>query len=211
MAGLFITFEGGEGSGKSTQVARLAEALRALGRTVVTTREPGGTTGADMIREMVLGGDAEAFGNDVEAALFAAARADHVDSVIAPALAGGADVICDRFHDSTRVYQGRGDNARYLEALEDAAMGDCRPAMTFILDLPAEEGLGRAAARRKTATADRFEAEASSLHEERRLAFLAIAAREPERCHIIDARRPADVVADDIVARVVERLGLAEA
>lgn len=138
-------------------------------------------------------------------------RADHVDSVIAPALAGGADVICDRFHDSTRVYQGRGDNARYLEALEDAAMGDCRPAMTFILDLPAEEGLGRAAARRKTATADRFEAEASSLHEERRLAFLAIAAREPERCHIIDARRPADVVADDIVARVVERLGLAEA
>lgn len=210
MAGLFITFEGGEGSGKSTQVARLAQALRALGRTVATTREPGGTTGADMIRQMVLGGDAQAFGNDIEAALFAAARADHVDSVIAPALAEGSDVICDRFHDSTRVYQGRGDNAQYLAALEDAAMGDCRPEMTFILDLPAEVGLERAAARREAAKADRFEAEATSLHEERRLAFLAIAAREPERCHVIDARRPVDVVADDILARVSERLGLTE-
>ncbi len=202
MTGLFVTFEGGEGSGKSTQIARLADSLKADGRQVVVTREPGGTTGADILREVVLAGGAKRFGNDAEAALFAAARADHMECVILPALAAGHDVLCDRFVDSTRVYQGRPDNAAYLAALERAALAGRMPDLTFILDVPAEVGLKRAAGRRGTGGADRFEAEEASLHEARRLAFLTIAAQEPERCIIVDATGPVDEIAQTILDHV---------
>ncbi|KAA0970371.1 dTMP kinase [Aureimonas fodinaquatilis] len=202
MAGLFITFEGGEGSGKTTQVERLAAALEARGRDVHVTREPGGTTGADILRELVLSGAARQFGNDIEAVLFAAARADHVAAVIAPNLAGNVDVICDRFIDSTRVYQGRDDNGPFLAALEKAVLQGHQPDLTFILDLPADVGLARANARRGNVNADRFESEETEIHEARRQRFLAIARKEPQRCHVIDAQRPIAEVAAEILVKV---------
>lgn len=207
MSGFFITFEGGEGSGKTTQIARLAEALRARGASVVTTREPGGSPGAEAIRHVILSGAAEALGKEMEAILFAAARADHVATLIRPALQAEQIVLCDRFQDSMRVYQGLAEvDASLLELLEVAALSGLYPDLTIVLDLPAEEGLLRALARRGAAAADRFEREGVELHEARRAAFLAIAEAEPERCVVVDALRPADEIAREIAFLVVDRL-----
>ncbi len=206
-AGRFITFEGGEGAGKSTQLRRLAERLQAASIEVVVTREPGGTPLAETIRSYILSGQAEPLGRDGETILFAAARADHVDRVIRPALERGAFVLCDRFADSTRAYQGAdGVDPALIEALEDLAVAGTRPDLTLILDLPAETGLARAAVRRGTGEADRFERETIARHEARRQIFLDIAEREPRRCVVIDATEGEDVVAAAIWQAVSLRL-----
>jgi len=201
---LFITFEGGEGAGKSTQIRMLADSLRASGHEVVVTREPGGSPGAEAIRHVVLSGAAEPFGTEMEAVLFAAARADHIDQTIRPALARGAVVLSDRFVDSSRVYQGvtGGLDRPFMEALERATVEDMMPDLTLILDIDPEEGLRRAGARRGASEADRFEKEGLSLHRRRRKAFLDIAKAEPKRCKVIDASRPAEKIAADITAAV---------
>lgn len=204
--GYFITFEGGEGAGKSTQIDRLSEHLKILGRDVIVTREPGGTCGAEAVRHVLLSGNAEKLGPAMEAVLFAAARADHVDELIAPALREGKIILCDRFIDSTRVYQGGADvPAGYIALLEQAAIDNMMPDLTFILDLPAEDGLARANERRQKGTiADRFEKEDIAIHEMRREAFLTIAENEPGRCVIIDAARNIDDISEDI-ARITDR------
>lgn len=208
--GLFVSFEGGEGAGKSTQIRRLAERLRERGHDVLVTREPGGSPGAEAVRHVLLSGAAEIFGTRMEAILFAAARNDHVEEVIRPALARGSIVLCDRFMDSSRVYQGVTGNleAEYIEALQRVAVNGVIPDCTLILDIPAEIGLERARKRASAVTApDRFEKEEMQTHEKRREAFLDIAAREPERCHVIDAQRSEDQIAADIAGIVDKRLG----
>ena len=202
--GLFITFEGGEGAGKSTQIGRLADHLRANGDDVLVTREPGGSPGAEAVRHVILSGAAEPFGPAMEALLFAAARNDHVEQVIRQALKAGQMVLCDRYIDSSRVYQGVTGNLDpdLMRAIEQAAINGLMPDMTIILDLPAEVGLQRAHARRGAGTADRFEKETIDLHRKRRDAYLAIATAEPERCKVIAANRPADEIAADIAALV---------
>jgi dTMP kinase len=194
--GIFITFEGGEGAGKSTQIARLAATLRARGHEVVLTREPGGSPGAEAVRHVILSGAAEPFGPAMEAVLFAAARADHVEQVIRPAVTRGAIVLCDRFVDSSRVYQGvtGGLEPGFMQALEMATVGATMPDLTILLDLDPEEGMRRAAARRGEDAADRFEKEALDIQRRRREAFLDIARAEPERCVVIDATQPHEVV-----------------
>lgn len=210
MSGLFITLEGGEGTGKSTQARRLAQWLRDLGRDVVETREPGGSPGAEAVRHVLLSGAAQPLGPAAEALLFAAARADHVDRLIRPALAAGRDVVCDRFIDSTRVYQGAVGAVApdLLDALEALAAGATRPDLTLILDVPPETGLARAAARGKGAVADRFEKEGADYHAAVRAAFLARAAAAPERCVVVDATGDADAVAHAVARMVADRLGL---
>jgi dTMP kinase len=194
--GFFITFEGGEGAGKSTQIARLANKLRGRHFDVVVTREPGGSPGAEAVRHVLLSGAAEPFGPKMEAILFAAARSDHVEQVIRPAVERGAVVLCDRFLDSSRVYQGvTGDlDPAFMSELERVAINGMMPGLTLILDLDPAEGLRRATARRGEGAADRFERETVAIHQRRRDAYLAIARQEPERCVVIDATAsPADV------------------
>ncbi len=207
--GRFITLEGGEGAGKSVQARRLAGRLRELGLAVVLTREPGGSPGAEALREVILSGAAARFGAEGEALLFSAARIDHIDNTIAPALRRGDWVVCDRFADSTRAYQGaagRVDPA-LLASLERVAVGDCRPDLTLMLDLPVAEGLARAVARRgRDEEADRFESESLAFHETLRQAFLSVARAEPKRCAVIDAGAGEDEVAEAIWAVVSERL-----
>jgi dTMP kinase len=200
--GLFITFEGGEGAGKSTQIARLSEHLRACGEDVLVTREPGGTPGAEAARHVILSGAAESFGPAMEAILFAAARNDHVEQLIRPALLSGRTVLCDRYIDSSRVYQGVTGNLdpQLMRAIERAAINGLMPDLTIILDLPAETGLQRAHARRGADVADRFEKETVELHRKRREAYLAIAKAESMRCRVVDADRPADDIAAEIAA-----------
>jgi dTMP kinase len=192
--GLLITFEGGEGVGKSTQVARLAPRIAALGCEVVTTREPGGSPGAELIRNLLVRGTADRWSPVTETLLIYAARRDHVERVIAPAMERGAVVVCDRFADSTRAYQGAGGGApiELIEALERHVLGGARPALTLIFDLPAEAGLARAAEREHLET--RFEAKGLAFHRRLRAAFLDIARAEPERCVVIDAAADADEV-----------------
>jgi dTMP kinase len=188
--GLFITFEGGEGAGKSTQIRRLADRLRGLGHDVLVTREPGGSPGAEAVRHVLLSGAAEPFGPRMEALLFAAARSDHVEQVIRPAVERGAIVLCDRFLDSTRVYQGvtGGLDPTFVAGLERIVVNGMMPDLTLILDLSPVEGLRRAGVRRGAhAAADRFEKETIAIHERRREAFLDIAMREPYRCVLVDA------------------------
>jgi dTMP kinase len=206
--GRFITFEGGEGTGKSTQAAMLADRLRAFGLGVVLTREPGGSPGAEAIRHVVLSGAAQPFGSHAEAILFAAARDDHVRQLIRPALEGGRWVVCDRFADSTRIYQGALGNVdpRVIRSLERISLGDTRPDLTFILDVPAETGLARAAERRGINRADRFEAEALEFHSKLRQAYCELAEQEPDRCVLIDASDAPRTVADAIWAAVSRRL-----
>ncbi|MCJ2136455.1 dTMP kinase [Methylobacterium sp. J-026] len=207
--GAFVTFEGGEGAGKSTQIARLAETLRARsGRGVCVTREPGGSPRAEEIRAALLGGVAKPYGPFAEALLFCAARIDHLDRLIRPALQRGETVLCDRFIDSTRAYQGAagGLDPGVLTALERVVVGPTRPDLTLILDLPPEVGLARAAVRGGGQGADRFEAEALDFHVRLRAAFLAIARAEPERCAVIDAARDPDAVEAAIRAAVATRL-----
>jgi len=208
MRGRFITFEGGEGSGKSSRAAALAERLRARDIPVVLTREPGGSPGAEIIRHVLLSGAAAPLGAEIETLLFAGARDDHLRVTIRPALAAGTWVISDRFLDSTRVYQGvlgRVD-ARLVHALERITIGDDMPDLTLILDVPAETGLARAAARRGGGAADRFEAEDLAFHQALRQAFLAIAQQEPDRCVVIDAGAPPEAVDEAIWRAVAERL-----
>jgi dTMP kinase len=208
--GLFVTFEGGEGAGKSTQIRRLADQLRRRGYDVLVTREPGGSPGAEAVRHVLLSGAAEEFGVRMEAILFAAARNDHVEEVIRPALESGAIVLCDRFVDSSRVYQGVTGNldVELIEALQRVAVNGVVPDCTIILDLPAEIGLQRARRRAADAAPDRFEREEVDTHEKRREAYLEIAELEPQRCRVVDADRPEDAIAEDIIA-IVEPLALA--
>jgi dTMP kinase len=187
--GRFITFEGGEGSGKSTQMKLLAERLRANDIPTVTTREPGGSPGAEVIRYLVLSGMGKLLGPDTESLLFAAARDDQVHTVIAPALEKGAWVLCDRFTDSTRVYQGKlGDvDPRLINAMERVTIGNVKPDLTFVLDVPVEMGLARAKARRGEGEADRFESEDLTFHQSLRAAYLQLVKDNPARCALIDA------------------------
>src|ERR1700753_1077993 len=187
--GRFITFEGGEGSGKSTQIKTLAERLNAERLRTLVTREPGGSPGAEIIRHLVLSGVGKLLGADAETLLFAAARDDHVRSVILPALEQGTWVLCDRFSDSTRVYQGRVGQVppELLNAMERATIGNLKPDLTIILDIPVEIGMQRAAARRGSGAPDRFEAEDIKFYEGLRDAYRQIAAAEPQRCVLIYA------------------------
>jgi dTMP kinase len=208
--GFFVTFEGGEGAGKSTQIRRLQQRLEALRHTVVTTREPGGSPRAEAIREFLLCGEARRFGPLAETMLFAAARADHVALTIRPALERDAVVLCDRFADSTRVYQGALGAVpdATIRALEGIAMGELRPDLTLILDLPAELGLARAEVRRREQSErpDRFEEEDIAFHTRIRGAFLALAAAEPDRCAVVDASGTPEEVDARIWAVVEPRL-----
>lgn len=202
--GVFITFEGGEGAGKSTQIERLAATIRAGGRDVVVTREPGGSPGAEAVRHVLLSGAAEPFGAEMEALLFSAARSDHVEQLIRPAVARGAVVLCDRFLDSSRVYQGvTGDlDAGFMRAVERVAINGMMPDRTIILDIDPAEGLRRATVRRGAEAADRFEKETLDIHRRRRDAFLAIAEQEPDRCVVIDAAQTPQAV-EAAIARAV--------
>jgi len=208
MTAKFITFEGGEGAGKSTQAALLKTRLTSMGIGVLLTREPGGSPGAEIIRHVLLSGAAKRLGPNAEALLFAAARADHLDTVIKPALQSGHWVICDRFLDSTRVYQGIVGKVDlpFIRGLEKLTVGASKPDLTFVLDLPAEIGLARAHARRGEGVPDRFETEDFAYHQALNAAFRAIAAQENQRCILIDANRPPERVAAEILQFVCKRL-----
>ena len=199
--GLFITFEGGEGAGKSTQIARLADRLKPSDREIVTTREPGGSPGAEAVRALLVTGAADRWSAPAEALLMSAARIDHVERVIVPALARGAIVLCDRFADSTRAYQGSEANGALIGALETEVKAHCWPDLTLIFDLDPALGLERARARAGGET--RFEAKGLAFHQALRARFLAIAAADPARCRVIDASGDADTV-EGAVRRAVE-------
>jgi dTMP kinase len=211
--GKFITFEGGEGSGKSTQVSRLAHKLKSLGISVVTSREPGGSAGAEAIRHVLLSGAAKPLGPHAEAILFAAARADHLRETIEPALARGQWVISDRFADSTRVYQGVLGNVdrRLISKLEKLTVGEALPDLTIMLDIPPEIGLARATKRRGDAPIDRFEGEAFDFHKKLREAYLELAENEPNRCVVINAGADPATVGEFVWSAVNTRLHPAEA
>ena len=199
--GRFITFEGGEGSGKSTQIKTLAERLAAAKLRAIVTREPGGSPGAEIIRHLVLSGMGKLLGPDAETLLFAAARDDHVRTVILPALNQGVWVLCDRFSDSTRAYQGRLGKVApaVLDAMERVTIGDLKPDLTIILDVPVEVGMQRAG------EPDRFEAEDVKFHQELRDAYRQIAASEPQRCVLIDASADPGTVAASVWAALRDR------
>lgn len=208
--GFFITFEGGDGSGKSTQIARLADRLSRSGFEVLSTREPGGSPGAEAIRNVLLSGAAEPFGPSMEAILFAAARSDHVEQVIRPAVEEGAIVLCDRFMDSSRVYQGATSDTDegFMSALERVTVNGMYPDLTIILDIDPEEGLFRASERRGGSAPDRFEKETFETHQQRREAFLNIAEKEPERCVVVEASGDPDKIALEIEQVISKRLGI---
>jgi len=203
MAAVFITFEGGEGAGKSTHIKRLAERLKAQSREVLLTREPGGTPGGEAIRALVVAGDVVRWSAEAEALLNYAARDAHLREAIRPALARGAIVLSDRFMDSTRAYQGHGGGCDMglIDALERVVVGATRPKLTLIFDLDPELGLTRAK-HRGEAEEDRFERKGLDFHRRLRKGFLDIARREPDRCRILDAAKPVDEVAVDVWAAV---------
>ena len=205
--GRFITLEGGEGAGKSTQALRLGERLTARGQQVVVTREPGGSPGAETIRALLVTGEADRWSSVTETLLMYAARRDHIERTIAPALAAGAWVISDRFADSTRAYQGAGGGApaSLIQALERHVLGETRPDLTLILDLPADVGMARTLARNHAET--RFEAKGEAFHQRLRDGFLAVARVEADRCVVIDAGQDVNAVAAAIWAAVEARLG----
>ena len=205
--GRFISFEGGEGSGKSTQIKTLAGRLAAAKLRTVVTREPGGSPGAEIIRHLVLSGMGKLLGPEAETLLFAAARDDHVRTVIEPALRQGIWVLCDRFSDSTRVYQGSVGQVApaVLNAMQRVTIGDLKPDLTVILDVPVEVGMQRAAARRGAGAPDRFEAEDIRFHQKLRDAYRQIAAAEPERCVLIDATAEPAMVAASIWSALRDR------
>ncbi len=206
--GRFITLEGGEGAGKSTQVRRLAAALEARGIVCATTREPGGSPGAEDIRTLLVNGEPGRWDPVTETLLIFAARADHVSRTIRPALAERRWVVCDRFTDSTYAYQGtgRGVPRETIRRIEAVTLGDFKPDFTLVLDLPVELGLARAHGRGAHET--RFEKFDQSFHEKLREAFLAIARRSPDRCAVIDASRSEDEVAAEIWKHVKRRFRL---
>jgi dTMP kinase len=207
--GRFITFEGGEGAGKSTQAGLLAARLRTLGIEAVVTREPGGTAFAEQVREMILSRTTAPHGPLAEALLFYAARSDHLTTLVLPALARDAWVICDRFSDSTRAYQGAagGVSSRDIEDLERIVVGTHGPDLTILLDLPAEAGLARASSRRGDAAAapDAYETRQLNFHRRLRAGFLGIAAAEPGRVAVLDGARGKDVIAGEIWALIEKR------
>lgn len=204
-AGLFISFEGGDGAGKSTQIRLLAETLRAAGREVVLTREPGGSPGAEAIRKLLLVGSADRWSPLTEALMMYAARADHLERLIGPALARGAVVITDRFADSTMAYQGLagslGEDA--VTILHKLVVAGREPALTIVLDLPVEEGLKRASA---SGVEQRFESKGAAYHEKVRAAFLEIARRAPQRCAVVSAEGSAAEVEARVRDAVRSRL-----
>jgi dTMP kinase len=203
--GLFISLEGIDGSGKSTQARRLADAMRALGRDPVLTREPGGAPGAEDIRRLLVEGDPARWSPETEILLFTAARRDHLERTIRPALAEGRDVVTDRFADSTRVYQGatRGDLRRLVDTIHDAAIG-VDPDLTLILDMDPRVALQRGLAR--GSGEDRFEEFGLPFQEKLRAGFLALAEEARDRCVVIDASDNPDRVADRIAEAVRSRL-----
>ena len=208
MGGYFITFEGGEGSGKTTQIQNLADHLESHieGCAPLVTREPGGTASAESIRQLLVTGRADRWRAPTEAMLMSASRHEHVVHVLRPALAAGRIVICDRYNDSTRVYQGivGGVPGEDIEALNRLACGDLVPDLTILLDMDVEEGLRRAGNR--ATTESRFESKGTGFHRRVRQAFLDLAGRESDRFVIIDAARDVDDIAADIVAAVMPRL-----
>jgi dTMP kinase len=203
--GVFISFEGGDGSGKTTQLKLLADALRGLGQEVVTTREPGGSDGAEEIRTLILEGAADRWSPMTEALLMYASRRDHLERTIKPALECGAIVISDRFADSTMAFQGiaGGLGEDRVRALHDLVVGANDPDLTLIFDLPIEEGLKRSGNR---GGEQRFESKGNNFQERARNAFLKIAAAEPDRCSIIDARGDVADVAIRVMETVKQRL-----
>ena len=205
--GRFITLEGGEGAGKSTQIAHLKSWLEQRGRTVLATREPGGSPGAEMVRKLLVEGPTDRWDGPTEALLHFAARRDHLRATVWPALKHGTWVVSDRFADSTRAYQGYGHglDLGVIDRLYGLAVGDFRPDLTLIFDLPVEVGLARAAARRGKET--RYESLPRAFHDRVRMGFLEIARREPERCVVVDSNREAEHVTQDVVRAVTERLG----
>lgn len=210
--GRFITLEGGEGAGKSTQAHMLRDRLDARGLSVVMTREPGGSAFAEEVRHLILDGTTAPHSPLSEALLFAAARADHLEATIRPALAAGRWVVCDRFTDSTRVYQGSagGVSAAVLDTLERLVVGDTMPDLTIILDLPPEVGLARADHRRAStqegAQADNFEQRDLAFHQKLREGYLAIARADPLRCILLDATKSPQEVAAELWTEVQQRL-----
>ncbi|MBL4812034.1 MAG: dTMP kinase [Rhodobacteraceae bacterium] len=203
--GRFITFEGIDGSGKSTQAKRLASALADAGYDVIHTREPGGSAGAEAIRELVLTGDPDRWSETTELLLFTAARRDHLERLIAPSLAAGKIVICDRFVDSTRIYQGatRGDLRATVDKLHDLMINKT-PDLTFILDADPAISLQRGLSRGGEEL--RFERFGLEMQQRARAGFLEIAAGEPERCRVINADRSQDAIAQDILAAALAAL-----
>lgn len=204
--GRFITFEGGEGAGKSTQVARLVERLRARELEVVQTREPGGSSGAEEIRGLALNGDPGRWSPMTETMLMFAARSDHLEKTIRPALDEGRWVICDRFADSSRAYQGAGGGtpAEFIETLDAAVVGETQPDLTLIFDLPVEVGLERAFGRGLFET--RFESKGVEFHERLRGRFLEIAREKSDRCVVIDAVGDIETIEGRVWAAVEARL-----
>ena len=203
--GLFLTFEGIDGSGKSTQSRRFADHLRARGDDVALTREPGGSPGAEEIRQLVLPGDPARWSAETEILLFTAARRDHLDKTIEPALAAGKIVISDRFADSTRVYQGaaRGALRGMVDALHDLMIAR-EPELTFVIDMDPGEALRRGLAR--ASGEDRFEDMGEDFQHRLRAGFLDLAKAAPARCQVIDGNRPEDAVTDDVRTRVLAHL-----
>ena len=206
--GRFITFEGGEGAGKSTQLVQLATRLNLAGIQLVRTREPGGSEGAEAIRNLVLNGDADRWSSMTETLLMYAARRDHIERVIRPALARGHWVLCDRFADSTRAYQGAagGTDVGLISALEAHVLGETRPDLTLILDIDPEVGLHRAALR--AGNEMRFESKGLEFHQRLRAGFLEIAASEPDRCVLVDASGKVPHISERVWAAVQERLAV---
>lgn len=226
--GKFITFEGGEGSGKSTQARLLADRLRQRGLTVLVTREPGGSPFAEKLREVLLDPATPAHSEMSEAFLFYAARADHLETVIRPALKAGTWVVCDRFSDSTRIYQGTAGklNPQIIEALDLIVVANSRPALTVIIDIPVAVGLARAQVRLgqkqaaevaasgglagprnvRALVSDRYEARDAAFHTRLRDGFLSLAKSEPERCVVIDGHHDTAVVAASVWSAVRSRL-----
>jgi dTMP kinase len=200
MPGLFITFEGGEGSGKSTQIRRLAQRFEAAGKDVLITREPGGTSEAEAVRALLVNGDVARWTPKSEALLNYAAREQHLEQVIRPALAAGRTVLCDRFMDSTRAYQcyAGGCDLGFIDALEKAIVGATRPNLTLVFDLDPAIGLARAKSRGDAVSEDRYERKGLAFHQKLREGFQDILRREPKRCRFIDAAQDVDQVAEDV-------------
>lgn len=209
ISGRFITFEGGEGAGKSTQSQRLVQALQTAGIDAIRTREPGGAPGAEAVRELLVQGAIDRWAPLSEALLHYAARHEHLQRTVRPALARGQWVVCDRFADSTMAYQGYGHGLgrQPVDALYALVVGKTAPDLTLILDLPVEDGLQRAA--RSAGIEDRYERMGREFHERLRQGFLDIARREPTRCAVIDARPTQDAVWQEVRNTVGERLAIA--
>lgn len=197
--GTFITFEGGEGTGKSTQCQLLADYLRQHNKQVIITREPGGTDGAELIRALLVSGDINRWSGVTEALLLNAARVDHWEKVIAPALEKGAWVICDRFADSTLAYQGYGHglDLKFLQSLHQSVLPDVQPDVTFMFDLNPEIGISRALSRHTSEV--RFEKMKLDFHSRLRTGYLEIAKNNPKRCHVIDADQEIQVIHQAII------------